>query len=130
MKRSSVRPALAGLAAAVVLVTSACSAQEEAAGTAPTASPTVEETAGPTGAPEQEEADDDGPVRVPNVTVLILETAQGNLMLAGLEAEVVDETGAPVEVEDPVAYQVVAQDPAEGELERGETVTLTVRPRG
>lgn len=129
MKRSSVRPALAGLVTAVVLVTAACSAEEEPAGTATTTSPSVEETAGPTEAPEQDESDE-GPVRVPNVTVLILETAQGNLMLAGLEAEVVDESGDPIEVDDPVAYQVVEQDPAEGELERGETVTLTVRPRG
>lgn len=125
MMRSTLRPALAGLAAAAVLMTTACSADEEAtgAGTAAeeTAEPTTEETA-----PVEEE----GPVDVPNVTGLILVTAQSNLMLAGLEAELVDAAGATIEVEDPMTYLVVGQDPAEGQLERGEAVVLTVEPRG
>ncbi|WP_225754280.1 PASTA domain-containing protein [Actinotalea sp. Marseille-Q4924] len=123
------RPALAGLAAAAVLMTAACSAQEEPTGTATTASPEATESAEATEEPAEEEPAD-GPSAVPNVTGLILETGQANLMLAGLEVELVDAAGAPVEVADPMTYLVVAQDPADGELERGETVTLTVEPRG
>jgi opacity protein-like surface antigen len=126
MIRSTLRPALAGLAAAAVLMTAACSADEEATG----AGTATEETAGPTveeSAPAEEE---DGPVDVPNVTGLILETGQSNLMLAGLESELVDEAGATVEVDDPMTYLVVGQDPADGQLDRGEVVTLTVEPRG
>ncbi|MBC7290154.1 MAG: PASTA domain-containing protein [Actinotalea sp.] len=128
MMRSSVRPALAGLAAAAVLLTSACSAQDEPAGAQTPAG--AESTAESTPDQTAEEQTEDGPVDVPNVTGLILVTAESNLMLAGLESETVDETGAPVEVEDALTYLVVGQDPTDGELERGETVTLTVAPRG
>lgn len=127
MMRSTLRPALAGLAAAAVLMTAACSADEEATGTGTA----TEETAGAT--PEETaaaEESEEGPVDVPNVTGLILETGQSNLMLAGLESELVDEAGATVQVDDPMTYLVVGQDPADGQLERGEAVTLTVEPRG
>ena len=67
---------------------------------------------------------------MPNVTGLILETGQSNLMLAGLEAELVDGTGATVEVDDPLTFLIVGQDPADGQLEPGEAVVLTVEPRG
>lgn len=74
---------------------------------------------------------DSGPADVPDVTHLILETALGNLTLLGLETEVVDESGAPVTVDDATAYTVEEQDPAAGEtLDAGATVTLTVAPRG
>ncbi|EYR64639.1 hypothetical protein N866_07530 [Actinotalea ferrariae CF5-4] len=120
------RPALAAFAAATVLMTAACSTPEEPA--EPAATATQEETEAADDAAEQEA--ESGPVDVPDVSGLILGTAQGNLTLAGLETEVADEAGAPVEVEDPLAYLVVSQDPADGQLERGETVTLTVAPRG
>lgn len=127
MMRSTLRPALAGLAAAAVLMTAACSADEDSTAAETTAETSSEETAAsPTPAEEEEE----GPVDVPNVTGLILETGQSNLMLAGLEAELVDETGATVEVEDAMTFLVAAQDPADGQLERGEAVVLTVEPRG
>ena len=126
MMRSTLRPALAGLAAAAVLMTAACSADEESTAAETTAEASPEETAAPSAPAEEEE----GPVDVPNVTGLILETGQSNLMLAGLEAELVDGTGATVEVDDPLTFLIVGQDPDDGQLEPGEAVVLTVEPRG
>ena len=110
-------------ALAATLLVAGCSAEADSDDATPEATQSAEESA----APETEET---GPVDVPDVTNLILETAQGNLMRAGLETEIVDETGATVAVEDATTFSVTAQDPSEGTLERGETVTLTVAPRG
>lgn len=123
--RLSVRTGAAAAAAtlAATLLVAGCSADADSDDVAPEATPTAEESA----APETEET---GPVDVPDVTNLILETAQGNLVRAGLEAEVVDEAGAPVTVDDATAFTVTAQDPSEGTLEPGEIITLTVAPRG
>lgn len=119
--RTGVAAAAATLAATLVLT--GCSGDD--ADTTPEA--TEPAAAEETTTPEPEQT---GPVEVPDVTNLILETAQGNLMRKGLETEVVDETGAAVTVDDATAYLVTGQDPAEGTLEAGETVTLTVTPRG
>jgi PBP1b-binding outer membrane lipoprotein LpoB len=109
-------------ALAATLVLAGCSG-DDATETPEATEPAVEQTAAP-------EAGQTGPVDVPDVTNIILETAQGNLMRKGLESTVVDESGAAVTVDDATAYVVVAQDPADGQLEAGETVTLTVVPRG
>lgn len=119
--RTGVAAAAATLAATLVLT--GCSGGD--ADTTPEA--TEPAAAEETTTPEPEQT---GPVEVPDVTNLILETAQGNLMRKGLETEVVDETGAAVTVDDATGYLVTGQDPAEGTLEAGETVTLTVTPRG
>lgn len=119
MKNSVLRTGAAALAAAALLLTAGCAADEDAPETAETS--TTEETA--------EETAETGPAEIPDVTVLVLETAQANLTALGLEVEVVDETGAALEVEDPTAYQVVTQSPDEGTVEPGQVVTLTVRER-
>lgn len=123
MNASVLRTTVAALATAAVLVTAGCAADETEE---PTTTPTAEETAdeGTDGG-----TDADGPVEVPDVTVLILETAEGNLVRAGLEVEVVDEAGAAVESEDRTAWIVTAQDPSEGTVEPGTVITLTVKPR-
>lgn len=120
MNATVLRTTVAALAATAVLVTAGCSADETEE---PTATPAAEETT------EEGGAEADGPVEVPDVTVLILETAEGNLVRAGFEVEVVDETGAPVEDEDRTAWIVTAQDPSEGTVEPGTVITLTVKPR-
>jgi beta-lactam-binding protein with PASTA domain len=76
------------------------------------------------------DTDTNGPVDVPDVTHLILDTAQGNLLRAGLEVTLVDADGQPVTAEDPLAFTVTDQDPADGTVEPGSAVTLTVEPRG
>lgn len=119
MKASVLRTTVAALAASAVLLTAGCSAEESDAAETPAA----EETAADQG------GEVTGPVEVPDVTVLILETAEGNLERAGLQVEVVDASGAPVEDEDRTAWIVTDQDPAEGTLEAGETVTLVVEAR-
>ncbi len=124
--RLSVRTGAAAAALAATLLVAGCSADADSDDATPeaTESAAAEESAAPA------ETEETGPVDVPDVTNLILETAQGNLLRAGLEAEVVDESGAPVTVDDATTYTVSAQDPSEGTLEPGETVTLTVAPRG
>lgn len=125
--RLSVRTGAAAataLAATLLMAGCAADADADADSETPEASATAEETAAP------EETEPAGPAEVPDVTSLILETAQGNLVRAGLEAEVVDESGAPVTADDATAFTVTAQEPSEGTLEAGETVTLTVAPRG
>lgn len=124
MNRTVVRSALAVAATTAVLLTSACSSDEPEEGTQ-TESAQVEATEDDT----EEAAAPTGPVEVPDVTLLILATAQDNLGRVGLEATLVDETGAEVTADDPTTYLVTEQDPADGELEAGETVTLTVKPR-
>ncbi|WP_250444667.1 PASTA domain-containing protein [Actinotalea sp. C106] len=119
MKKASVRVGAAALAASVVLLTAACSSDE-----------TENEATEPAQEQEQEQEDvAEGPTEVPDVTVLILETAQSNLAALGLEIEVVDADGAAVTAEDPTQYMVTDQDPAEGTVEAGDVVTLTVRER-
>lgn len=126
--RLSVRTGVGAVATALAatLLVAGCSADADSDDATPeaTASATADESAAP------EETEETGPVDVPDVTNLILETAQGNLLRAGLEAEVVDESGAPVTVDDATTFRVTAQDPSEGTLEPGETVTLTVEARG
>lgn len=126
--RLSVRTGVGAVATALVatLLVAGCSADADSDDATPEA--TQSATADESAAPEQ--TDETGPVDVPDVTHLILETAQGNLLRAGLESEVVDEAGAPVTVDDATTFTVTAQDPSEGTLEAGETVTLTVAPRG
>ena len=92
-------------------------------------SPTEDEGQEPAATASEAPVDETGPVEVPDVVLLILETAQGNLMRSDLEATVVDEAGAAVTIDDPTAWLVTAQDPAEGEVERGSSVTLTVKAR-
>ena len=111
-------------ALAATLLVAGCTADADTDTETPETTAPAEETTAP------EETEPAGPAEVPDVTNLILETAQGNLVRAGLEAEVVDESGAPVTVDDATAYTVTAQEPSEGTLEAGETVTLTVAPRG
>lgn len=113
---SATRAAAAVLAAGLFLA--GCAADGDSA---PEPTPTAEQTTEPAEA---------GPVDVPDVTNLILETARGNLLRAGLEVEVVDESGETVAVEDATALIVTAQEPAAGTLEPGAVVTLTVKPRG
>lgn len=125
--RLSVRTGAGAVAAALAatLLVAGCSADADSDDTTPEATQSAaDESAAP------EETEETGPVDVPDVTNLILETAQGNLMRAGLEAEVVDESGASVTVDDATTFTVTAQDPSEGTLEPGETVTLTVEARG
>lgn len=124
--RLSVRTGAAAAALAATLLVAGCSADADSDDATPeaTESAAAEESAAP------EETEESGPVDVPDVTNLLLETAQGNLLRAGLEAEVVDASGAPVTVDDATTFTVTAQDPSEGTLEPGETVTLTVDPRG
>ena len=124
--RLSVRTGAGAVATALAatLLVAGCSADADGDDATPEATQSAEESAAPA------ETDETGPVDVPDVTNLLLETAQGNLMRAGLEAEVVDESGAAVTVDDATTFRVVAQDPSEGTLEPGETVTLTVEARG
>jgi hypothetical protein len=123
MKTAVLRSGIALVASTTLLLTAGCAA-DGAADTAdePTTSATAEQS-------EQSQSAD-GPVEVPDVTLLILETAMGNLMRAGLTAEAVDETGAPVPQDDLTAWVVTAQDPADGTVDAGTAVTLTVKPRG
>jgi len=124
MRLSHVRSAAAASAVLAALLLSGCTSDADEP-TEPATETATEE------APEaQDEPEESGPVEVPDVTLLILETAQGNLMRAGLEYTIVDAAGQPVAVDDASAYRVVAQDPAEGTVEPGQTVTLTVEPRG
>lgn len=117
--KTAVRTGLAAAATAAVLFTAGCgndAADEPTEETTSAAEETPTETAAPT--------------EIPDVTKLILETAQGNLMRAGLEAEVVGEDGAAVDASDPTQWVVVEQDPAAGApYEEGVTVSLTVRAR-
>lgn len=124
--RLSVRTGVGAVATALAatLLVAGCSADGDTE-TPETPEATQSATADESVAPEE-----GGPVDVPDVTNLILETAQGNLVRAGLQAEVVDESGVPVTVDDATAFTVTAQDPSEGTLEPGGTVTLTVVPRG
>lgn len=120
-------------ALAAALLVAGCAADADSDTDSDTATTDTTETTEATAAPEAEEPapeQETGPAEVPDVTNLILETAQGNLMRAGLEVATVDETGAPVTVDDATTFTVTAQDPAEGILDPGATVTLTVAPRG
>ena len=121
MKSTVLRAGAAALATTAVLVLASCGGTDDE-------QPTAAATA--TAEAEEQEAEESATVEVPDVTVLILETAQGNLARNGLEVEVVDESGAPVTVDDATAYTVTAQEPAEGTVDRGSVVTLTVAPRG
>jgi beta-lactam-binding protein with PASTA domain len=71
----------------------------------------------------------DASVDVPDVTNLILQTAQQNIERLGLTAEVVDSSGDAVVADDPATYVVVEQDPADGTVDAGTAVTLTVESR-
>ncbi len=124
----TLHPARAGavtVALGAALLLAGCTS--DADGDSATGEPTAQASA-------TEEAEDapaaEGPVEVPDVTLLILATAEGNLVRAGLESATVDAAGAPVTVDDPATYLVTAQDPADGTVEPGSTVTLTVEPRG
>lgn len=123
MKTSAVRRAVVAAAAAGTLLLAGCA--DDGADVDTTDEELMDET--PTDAPGA--SGQTGPVDVPDVTRLILETAEGNLLRAGLEAEVVDTDGEPVVVEDPTGYRVVDQDPAEGTLDPGSPVILTVEVR-
>lgn len=122
MKSTVLRAGAAALATTAVLVLAGCAGGTEDEQPTATATAEAEEQA--------EETEESATVEVPDVTVLILETAQGNLARNGLEVEVVDESGAPLTVDDATAYTVTAQEPAEGTVDRGSVVTLTVAPRG
>ena len=81
-------------------------------------------------APATESATSAGPsgeVRVIDQTNLLLATAQETLEARGLEVEVEDATGQDRPVDAPTAWVVVTQDPVDGTVEAGSTVTLTVR---
>ncbi|MCU1431751.1 MAG: hypothetical protein JWP95_856 [Actinotalea sp.] len=121
MHRPVIRAAVTALLSTAALLTAGCAPDGEARTETPASEAT--ETDGASG------AEDSVSVEVPDVTVLLLDTAQGNLLRAGLEAEVVDESGAPVTADDPTAWRVTEQDPADGTVERGSVVTLTVVPR-
>lgn len=128
MKNSVLRSGAAALAAAALLLTAGCAADED---TPESEESATEESGAQTDTEETdgEEPAEAGPAQIPDVTVLVLETGLANLTALGLEVEVVDEDGAALEVEDATAYQITAQDPAEGTAEPGDVVTLTVRER-
>ena len=123
MRFPTARAGAAALAVTAALLVAVCTADADSGADEP--EPTQTETSVP-----EDTAEPTGPAEVPDVTLLILETALGNMSRAGLEVETVDASGAPVTVDDPTTYKVVAQDPAEGTLEPGQTVTLTVESRG
>lgn len=129
MRSTRVRAAAAATTLLAAALLTGCTADADG-GSEPTdaAEPSATATTDDDGTAE--EPAPTGPTEVPDVTLLILETAQGNLLRAGFEVETVDAAGAPVAVDDATTYKVVAQDPAEGTLEPGATVTLTVEPRG
>ena len=112
MTRSTMRTVSAALAVAATLLVAGCSSDDADSGTQ-----------------AQEEVDPNAPVEVPDVTNLILMTAQDTVEAKGLVVEVVDEAGDPVTVDDPSTYTVADQDPIEGTVDPGSTVTLTVEPR-
>lgn len=121
MTRSTLRAASAALAVAATLLVAGCTADAD---TDPGDAPNETEPA------VQEEVDPDAPVEVPDVTNLILSTAQDTIEAKGLTVEIVDESGAGVTVDDPTTYTVADQDPVEGTVDPGSLVTLTVEPRG
>ncbi|KGM13247.1 PASTA domain-containing protein [Cellulomonas bogoriensis] len=114
---TTVRTGLVALVAAGALVLAGCAEQDE-------------ETTVPTDDTDVQTDQAQGTGEVPDVTVLILETAQGNLTRLGLEVEVVDEDGQPVEAEDASQWRVTDQDPVGVPAEEGDVITLTVVERG
>lgn len=122
MTRSTLRTASVALAVAATLLLAGCSSDGDAD------SDTSADAAATTAAAE--DADPNAPVEVPDVTNLLLQTAQDNIEAKGLTVEIVDESGAALVVDDATAFTVAAQDPADGTVDPGSAVTLTVAPRG
>jgi len=122
MTRSTMRTVSAALAVAATLFVAGCSSDGEES--------TETESAETETPAAQEEVDPNAPVEVPDVTNLILVTAQDTVEAKGLVVEVVDESGEAVTVDDPSTFTVADQDPIEGTVDPGSTVTLTVEPRG
>ena len=74
-----------------------------------------------------EETPESSTVTVIDQTKLRLVTAQQTFEARGLVVEVTDATGQGRTVDDPTQWVVVTQTPADGEVERGSTITLDVR---
>lgn len=66
-------------------------------------------------------------VTVYDQTGLLLVTAQETLEGKGLVVDVADSTGQGRAIDDPTQWVVVTQDPIDGTLPAGSTVTLTAR---
>ena len=66
-------------------------------------------------------------VTVYDQTGLLLVTAQETLEGKGLTVDVADATGQGRSIDDPTQWVVVTQDPIDGTLPAGSTVTLTAR---
>lgn len=123
MTRSTLRTASAALAVAATLLLAGCSSDGDADSDS-SADATTDTTAA------SEDVDPNAPVEVPDVTNLLLQTAQDNIEAKGLTVEIVDESGAALVVDDATAFTVAAQDPADGTVDPGSAVTLTATPRG
>lgn len=125
--KTAVRTGMAIAATAAVLLTAACGSDSSDEPTTETTTDTSTETSSPE---ESAPAETAAPTEIPDVTLLILETAQSNLMQAGLEADILDESGATPDTSDATQWVVVEQDPEGGSpYVDGVTVTLTVRER-
>ena len=102
----------AAMGAAAVLALAGCSGAGNVTESTPSSSESAPKLGGNTG-------------EVPDVTNLLLATAQSNLEFAGYKVTVVDASGAPVTADDPTAWRITKQDPASGPADPGSTVTIT-----
>ncbi|MEV7971640.1 hypothetical protein [Cellulomonas sp. NPDC089187] len=69
----------------------------------------------------------DAAVTILDQTNLLLVTAQETFEAKGLVVDVADATGQGRTIEDPSQWVVVTQDPMNGEVPAGSTITLTAR---
>jgi hypothetical protein len=110
--RSTRTLGVAAAVATVALLTS-CAGGSDDASSSPSASQSATE------APAE--------VQVFDQTGLLLETARDTLEARHLVVEVADATGQGRPIEDEMQWLVVTQDPTEGTLQEGDTVTITAR---
>jgi hypothetical protein len=110
--RSTRTLGVAAVVATVALLTS-CSGGSDDTSASPSASQSASE------APAE--------VQVFDQTGLLLETARDTLEARHLVVEVADATGQGRPIEDEMQWLVVTQDPTEGTLMEGDTVTITAR---
>ncbi|VTR78217.1 MULTISPECIES: PASTA domain-containing protein [Cellulomonas] len=110
--RSTRTLGVAAVVATVALLTS-CSGGSDDASSSPSASESA------TQAPEE--------VEIFDQTGLLLETARDTLEARHLVVEVADATGQGRPIEDEMQWLVVTQDPTEGTVPEGSTVTITAR---
>jgi hypothetical protein len=110
--RSTRTLGVAAVVATVALLTSCAGGSDDAS-----SSPSVSQSA--TEAPAE--------VEVFDQTGLLLETARDTLEARHLVVEVADATGQGRPIEDEMQWLVVTQDPTDGTLQEGDTVTITAR---